>query len=359
VRLLIAGGGTGGHLFPGIALAREALARDPGSAILFVGSKRGLESRIVPQAGFRLALVPASGVKGLGAAGALRALAVTPLGIVRALGILREFRPDVVVGVGGYASGPVMAAAAVLGLPRAAIEPNAIPGITNRILARVVREIYVAWDETVAAFPPGKAIATGTPMRRGVLEGPPRRRAPGEPFGVLVFGGSQGAHRINETMIAALGELGEDAKRLRFAHQTGAADLEAVRAAYAARGIAADVAPFFDDMETRYAAADLAICRAGATTVSELAAAGKAAILIPFPFAADDHQTANARVLERGGGAVLIPEKDLTPARLAGAIRAIAFTPGRAEEMGDRARAAGRRDAAAVILARLEKLAAR
>jgi UDP-N-acetylglucosamine--N-acetylmuramyl-(pentapeptide) pyrophosphoryl-undecaprenol N-acetylglucosamine transferase len=239
------------------------------------------------------------------------------------------------------------------------IEPNAIPGITNRLLGRLVQEVYVAWEETAACFPAGRAIVTGTPIRREMIARQGAARDAGAPFSVLVFGGSQGAHRINQTVAAALGALGEDAEAMTFTHQTGAADLEAVRSAYAARGLRAEVAPFFDDMASRYGAADLVICRAGATTVAELSAAGKASILIPFPYAADDHQTANARVLERAGGALLIPERDLTPEGLATAVREIAGTPGRAAEMGERARAAGRPGAARAILDRLSALAAR
>ena len=359
MRLLVAGGGTGGHLFPGVALAQEAMASDPLHAVLFVGTAQGLEGRLVPKAGFALRLIRASGIKGLGPRGAARAIVTIPRGIAQSIGILREFRPDVVVGVGGYASGPVLLAAALLGLPRAVIEPNAIPGITNRFLGRIVREVYVAWEETASRFPAGKAIVTGNPIRREMIAPVRRAREAGAPFSILVFGGSQGARRINQTVVASLGALGKDAETMAFAHQTGAADLAEVRAAYAGRGLRAEVAPFFDDMGARYAAADLVICRAGATTVAELSAAGKASILIPFPYAADDHQAANARVLERAGGARVILERDLRPEGLAAAIREIAGTPGLASEMGARARAAGKPEAARVILDRLTALAAR
>ncbi len=359
MRLLVAGGGTGGHLFPGIALAQEAMARDPRSAVLFVGTAQGLERRLIPKAGFPLRFIRASGIKGLGLRGAAKAIVVIPRGIWQSMGILREFGPDVVIGVGGYASGPVVLAAALMGLPRAVIEPNAIPGITNRVLGRLVQEVYVAWEETAARFPAGRAIVTGNPIRREMVARERSAREAAAPFSVLVFGGSQGARRINQAVAAALDALGEDAKAMTFTHQTGAADLESVRSAYEARGLRAEVAPFFDDMASRYAAADLVICRAGATTVAELSAAGKASILIPFPFAADDHQTANARVLERAGGARAIAERDLTPEGLAATIREIARTPGRAAEMGARARAAGQPDAAGVILDRLSALAAR
>jgi UDP-N-acetylglucosamine--N-acetylmuramyl-(pentapeptide) pyrophosphoryl-undecaprenol N-acetylglucosamine transferase len=327
--------------------------------VLFVGTARGLEGRLIPKAGFELRLIRASGIKGLGIRGMARAIGVIPLGVWQSMGILGEFRPDVVVGVGGYASGPVVLAAALRGIPRAVIEPNAIPGITNRLLGRLVQEVYVAWEETAARFPPGRAIVTGNPIRREMIVRAGTARDADAPFSVLVFGGSQGAHRINETVAASLDALGEDAKAMTFMHQTGSADLGTIRSAYAARGLRAEAAPFFEDMASRYAAADLVICRAGATTVAELSNAGKASILIPFPYAADDHQTANARVLERAGGARLIPERDLTPAGLAAAIRDIAGTPGRAPEMGRRARAAGRPGAAAVIVDRLSALAAR
>ena len=359
MRVLIAGGGTGGHLFPGIALARETMARDPLNAVLFVGTAQGLEGRLIPKAGFPLRLVRASGIKGLGIRGAARAMLAIPWGVAQSIGILHEFRPDAVIGVGGYASGPAVLAAVLLRVPRAVIEPNAIPGITNRLLGPLVQEVYVAWEETASRFPAGKAIVTGNPIRREMIAPGPTKREAGGPVRVLVFGGSQGSRRINQVTAAALAALGEDAKRMAFDHQTGPTDLETVRAAYAARGLRAEVAPFFDDMPVRYAAADLVICRAGATTVAELAAVGKASILIPFPYAADDHQTANARVLERAGAARVIAERDLTPQGLAVAIREIAFTEGRAAEMGQRARAAGKPDAAGVILDRLARLTGR
>jgi UDP-N-acetylglucosamine--N-acetylmuramyl-(pentapeptide) pyrophosphoryl-undecaprenol N-acetylglucosamine transferase len=355
VRLLVAGGGTGGHLFPGITLAEEVMERDRESAVLFVGTARGLESRLVPRSGFPLRLIAAGPLKGRSA----REAAVTLLGLPRAFlqsfGILREWRPDVVVGVGGYASGPMLLAAAARGIARAVIEPNAVPGITNRTLGRVVHEVYVAWAQTATRFPAGKAIATGNPIRREVGSREEKRREGA--FTVLVFGGSQGASRINNTVIRALEAMGEEARGLRFVHQTGEADVERVRDAYAEQGIGAEVSPFFDDMAARYEAANLVVCRAGATTVTELACAGLGSILIPYPFAADDHQTANARMLEAAGAAAVVSEEELTPAGLADLILTIARTPGRAREMGERARSVAKPDAARAIVDRLERLA--
>ncbi len=355
MRLLIAGGGTGGHLYPGIAVARALAARGTRNAALFVGTERGLEKRLVPQAGFPLRLIRAGALKGMGPWRAASTLVGMPGSIFASGRILREWRPDAVLGVGGYASGPVMAAAALLGAPRAVLEPNAIPGITNRILGRIVREIYVAWEETAARFPEGRAIVTGNPVRDEVAAVP---EPPAEgPFTLLVFGGSQGARRINETMMAALDELGAEGREWRFVHQTGSADVEKVQAAYAARGLRAETAAFFDDMPVRYRNADLVLCRAGATTIAELCGAGRGAILVPYPFAADDHQTANARLLERAGAARVIPEEGLTPGALARTLIELAQPRDRAHEMGRQARTLARPDAAAVILDRLERLA--
>jgi UDP-N-acetylglucosamine--N-acetylmuramyl-(pentapeptide) pyrophosphoryl-undecaprenol N-acetylglucosamine transferase len=357
VRLLIAGGGTGGHLFPGIALAREARDRSQENSVLFVGTARGLESRLVPRSGFPLRLVTGGALKGRRVWEAALTLLGLPRAFLQAIGILREWRPDIVLGVGGYASGPMLIAAAASGIARAVIEPNAIPGITNRALGRLVHEVYVAWPQTAARFPAGKAVTTGNPIRREVGAAlPPSGEGT---FCVLVFGGSQGASRINEAVIGALASMGEEARGLRFVHQTGEADLERVRASYTEHGIGVEVAAFFDDMAARYAAADLVVCRAGATTVTELACAGRGSILIPYPFAADDHQTANARILEEAGAAVLVPQGELTPAGLADLILDISRTRGRAGQMGEKARAVAKPDAARVIVDRLERLAAR
>lgn len=357
MRLLIAGGGTGGHLFPGIAVARTLMARGPESAVLFVGTERGLEKRLVPQAGYPLRLIRAGALKGKTAGEIFRTLLGLPRAFTASVKILREWRPDAVLGVGGYASGPVLVAAAALGVPRAIVEPNAVPGITNRVLGRIANEIYVAWEETRARFPERKALATGNPIREEVGDAGGTR--PAGPFTVLIFGGSQGARRINETVAAALDHLGETARGWRFLHQTGEADLDKVRAAYAARGLRAEAEAFFDDMGSRYREADLVICRAGATTVAELACAGRGALLVPYPFAADDHQTANARMLERGGAAITILERDLSADGLARTLMEIAGDPERAGEMGRKARALARPDAARVIVDRLDRLASR
>jgi UDP-N-acetylglucosamine--N-acetylmuramyl-(pentapeptide) pyrophosphoryl-undecaprenol N-acetylglucosamine transferase len=356
VRLLIAGGGTGGHLFPGIAVARALAARGPVNAALFVGTERGLEKRLVPQAGFPLRLIRAGALKGMGPGRAALTLLGMPGAILASGRILRDWRPDAVLGVGGYASGPVMVAAAALRLPRAILEPNAIPGITNRILGKLVREIYVAWEDTADRLPEGKTIVTGNPVRREIAAVP--EIAEEGPFTLLVFGGSQGARRINETVIGALEEVGLEARGWRFEHQTGPEDLDRVRAAYAACGLQAETRAFFDDMPERYRRADLVVCRAGATTIAELCSAGRGAILIPYPFAADDHQTANARLLERAGAARLIPQAELAPGTLARTLIKLATPRDTVRQMGRRARSLARPGAADVILDRLERLTA-
>src|SRR3989442_10586158 len=294
MRILIAAGGTGGHIYPGIAVAKEIMRREPESEVRFVGTERGLESKLVPQAGFGLSIIDSAGLKNVRPIARARALIIIPKSLLTARGLIRRFRPDIAIGAGVYVSGPVVLTAALMNLPTLVMESNALPGWTNRVLSRFVDKAAVSFATSLPYFR-GKGVVTGNPVRREFFEIAPRSRAAAQ-FSVLVFGGSQGAHAINEAMIAALPRLEVVRNQLRIMHQTGETDFESVRAAYtdAGWGERAEVRPYIDDIVVSLVEADLLVCRAGATTTAEVIAAGKAAIMIPFPFAADDHQRKNA-----------------------------------------------------------------
>jgi UDP-N-acetylglucosamine--N-acetylmuramyl-(pentapeptide) pyrophosphoryl-undecaprenol N-acetylglucosamine transferase len=356
MRALIAAAGTGGHIYPGIAVAKEILRRDEKSQIRFVGTARGLENRLVPQAGFELSIIDSAGLKGVGAAARLRGMAKLPRSFSGARQIIREFRPDVVIGAGGYVSGPVLLTAALMNLPTIVLESNALPGWTNRNLARFVDKAAVSFEASLPFFR-GKGVVTGNPVRREFFEIPARQREAGR-LSILIFGGSQGAHAINEAMVAALPELEAQRKVLRITHQTGEADFEYVRSAYldAGWGEQAEVRRYIDDMVKSFAAADVVICRAGATTTAELIAAGKAAIMIPFPLAADDHQRKNAEVLENQGAARMILQNDLNGGRLAKEIEQLVQLPDELVKMETASRKLARGDAAAAAVDLIQEL---
>ena len=350
--ILIAGGGTGGHLFPGLALA-DALAAH-GASVIFVGTAAGIEARAVPAAGYALRLLPGRQLRGGGIARAAAGLASAAGGTLRALALLGELRPRLVVGVGGYASVAVVIAASLRRIPTVLLEQNVVPGAANRVLARLARRICVGFAESIAFLPRARAVHTGNPVRADLIRPRPPRARPG----LLVFGGSAGAHRLNQAMLDALGPLGPTLAGLDLTHQTGAADLETVRAAYAARGLAARVEPFIADMGAAYAAADLVVARAGAMTCAELTAVGLPAILVPYPYATDDHQRRNAEVLVRAGAAEMILDAALDGERLGTALRRLLEDAGRRETMAARARALGRPDAAERVATECLRLAA-
>lgn len=333
MRLLVAGGGTGGHVFPGIALAEEVVTRHPQNDVVFVGTARGLEAAVVPQAGYPFERIEVQGLKGKGLWSVLRGLGLLPRALWRSLAILRAWRPDVVVGVGGYASGPVVLAAWLLRIPAAVQEQNAVAGLTNRVLGLVVKAVFTAFPEAARHFARRKVFQLGNPIRKALLENYMRPRFRHERLTVLVFGGSQGAHGLNMRVIEALPHLHDLRDRLRLVHQTGAHDREAVEKGYRAVGFEPEVLDFITDMSHAYAEADLVVCRAGATTLAELTVCKKASILIPFPAAADNHQVLNARSLVDAGAAVMIEERELTGELLAGEIRAILLNPERRERM--------------------------
>lgn len=333
MRAVLAGGGTGGHVIPALAIANELRARY-GAEVLFIGTARGIENRLVPRAGYELKLVQVGALKNVSLATRLRTIFDLPLAIGKAWGILDDFRPDVVIGVGGYASGPAMLAAALSSVPTVAFEPNYVPGFANRLVAPLVTAAAVQFPETARAF--RRAYVTGIPVRHEFFELPPR--SAGEPPALLVFGGSQGAHAINQVVTASLIALAARVPGLRIVHQAGERDYNAAQAAYLNAGVPAEVSPFIEKMPEAFAHADLLVCRSGASTVAEVTAAGKPSIFVPFPRAADDHQRRNAEALEKRGAAMLIPESELTSERLIEAVASLLNDRARLRLMGDEAR---------------------
>jgi UDP-N-acetylglucosamine--N-acetylmuramyl-(pentapeptide) pyrophosphoryl-undecaprenol N-acetylglucosamine transferase len=321
MKMIIAGGGTGGHLFPGIAVAEEFLKRDPHNEVLFVGTKQGLENQILGNLGFPLRLIDIKGIKGKSMAKAWEAIGKIPKSLMQAIKIIRDFSPDIVVGVGGYASGPVVMAAHFMGIRSAITEQNALPGLTNRILGRFVERVFLTFEQTKKWFSPLKTTVTGNPVRCAFLkEGLACPKAKNR-FTILIFGGSQGAHAVNMAIVEALPYLKGMMNQWKFIHQTGNADLEVVSNAYRTMGFCADVFPFIEDMASAYRVADLLVCRSGATSVAEITASGKAAILIPYPYAIGDHQAKNAEVLVEAGAAEMIRQEELSGQKLADAIK--------------------------------------
>ena len=346
MRLIMAGGGTGGHLFPGLAVAREFRRRDEMTEILFVGSEQGIERRVLPQEGFRLETLPVRGLKGRGIRGLVGAFYRLPASLIRALGIIGRFRPEIVIGLGGYASGPLVLAGKARRIRCAIMEQNLRPGLTNRILGRIVDRVFTSYEESVSYFPRAKVMRTGNPIRW--------RSAPqavkDDKFSLLVFGGSAGAHRINLSAIDALERLKDLGSRLRVLHQTGEADYAKVKAAYQSLPFKATVIPFIEKMDEAYAQADLVLCRAGASTVAELALFGKPAILVPYPYAADDHQRWNAEALRKEGAAEMILDRELTGDFLAKRIRALFQDRKGLEAMGEAAKKLAQPEAAQRIV---------
>ncbi len=354
MKVLIAAGGTGGHIYPGIAVANEVMRRDETSEVLFVGTARGLEKRIVPENGFQLSLINSAGLKNVGLMGKIKGLSVLPRSFFEARRIIRQFRPHVVVGAGGYVSGPVLLMAAIMGVPTLVMDSNALPGFTNRQLARFVEKAALTFDEALPFFG-RKGVVTGNPVRQEFFDIPAKE--PSDQFHVLIFGGSQGARAINNAMSDALPQLADLGGRLTITHQTGEHDFDAVRTAYAESAFPnADVRAFISDIFVEFGKADVIICRAGATTCAEIAAAGKAAIMVPFPGAADDHQRKNAEAMEHAGAVRMLLQTELTADSLANALRDLIDSPERVSKMANSARELGRPDAAAATVDLIEEL---
>ncbi|HSB05523.1 MAG TPA: undecaprenyldiphospho-muramoylpentapeptide beta-N-acetylglucosaminyltransferase [Thermodesulfobacteriota bacterium] len=349
MRCVVAGGGTGGHLFPGIAIAEAFTERETGNEVLFIGTERGIEVRVLAGGKFPLKTIRAMPLKGRSFLQKIKALGTLPLALSEALSVLKEFRPQLVLGVGGYASGPALLAASLLGIKRAIHEQNMVPGMTNRILRGFSQRVFVSFEETKKYFSGKKTIVTGNPIRKEFLFCSPHRQKT-EKFTVLIFGGSAGAHRINEAMMNALPSLQGIKSALRFIHQTGRDDLEFVSNGYAQEGFDALVKSFFEDMVTQYQGSDLVICRAGASTLSELAVCGKGAILIPYPYAAHQHQLINARRLVNLGAARMVEDKELAGQSLAQAILHIYSHPEELRRMEEAIRRVARPKAAQEIV---------
>lgn len=358
MRLIVAGGGTGGHLFPGISVAEEFLSRNSENQVLFVGTEHGIESRVIPGLGMNLARISAAGVRGKRGLAQIKGLALFIYGYAESRKILKEFRPDLVLGVGGYASAPLCLAARGMKIGYSIHEQNAIPGLTNRLLARFARQVFISLDEAERFFPAGSTLITGNPVRKAILESrmDERLKGPGSNLSLLVFGGSQGARSINQAFIAALPHLGNLKDRIRVLHQTGNSDQQEVAEAYRSAGIEAKVVPFIDDMAAAYGAADLVVCRGGATTIAEVTVCGKACLFIPFPHAVDDHQRKNAEALLKKDAGFMLLEQELTGESLAKKLKELLGDPARLAEIAENARSMGRSDAAKIIVDELMKM---
>lgn len=367
LRVMIAGGGTGGHLFPGIALAEQVVAA--GGEVRFVGTERGIEARAVPELGYDLDLIEVSGIKGRGIKGLISGLLRLPRAWLQSRRIIRGFKPDVVVGVGGYASGPIVATAWLMRRPSAILEQNSVPGVTNRILGKLVRRVFASFPDERGQFPARKLVLAGNPIRAALIERLEQARAEAEaeasgsagdhPPRLFVFGGSQGARALNSAMIDSAAALAEALPGLEIHHQTGPSELERTQAGYAGAGLSEPrvrVVPFIKDMSEPYAWCDLVLCRAGATSLAELAAVGCPALLIPFPHAADDHQTHNAKSLVDAGAAVMLRERELDGDRLVAEVLALLGDRNKLAIMREQMLAAAKPRAAANIYAALAEL---
>ena len=354
MKLLIAGGGTGGHVFPAIAIAKEWLSRGSEQEVVLVGTQRGIEMKLVPQAGLPLETLRVAGLKGKGGTTLVKNLAMFGSGLTDALAVLRKHEPAAAFGVGGYAAGPMMLATWLRGVPNVIFEPNAEPGFTNRVLARISKRIATGYDVSARNWG-AKAVVTGCPVRAEFFS--IAQRTPQKPFRLLITGGSQGALPINRCVVDAMDRLASRKSELSVVHQTGERDYNAVRTAYARREFVAEVVPFLSNMAERFAWADVIVCRAGAITAAEIAAAGRAAIFIPFGRATDSHQLRNAQEMVKAQAARLIIEPELTADRLATEIFSLLDQPQEIEQLSSNARSLGKPNAARDIVGLIEQAA--
>ncbi|MDA8082375.1 MAG: undecaprenyldiphospho-muramoylpentapeptide beta-N-acetylglucosaminyltransferase [Nitrospiraceae bacterium] len=355
MKVIIAGGGTGGHLFPGLAIAEEFRRRDGSAEIVFVGTERGIEAKIIPREGYPIRFLRSQGIVGKSFTGKAKGVAGLFLSFFDARRILAAVSPDIVIGVGGYASGAIVAVADLKSIPTMIHEQNSVPGLTNRILGRIVRRICVTYHESLSSFPMNKTFLTGNPIRRKILKGDRDAACRlfslnKDLFTVFIFGGSSGAQAINRTMVDSLNHLSDLKSDIQFLHQTGDRDFEGIRDAYRKTGVKGTVAPFIYQMAEAYAVADVVVSRAGATTLAELTALGKPAILIPFPHAAGRHQEFNAMKLREMGAAMVMLEDDLGGEALAGAIREVYLNADLRAEMKSASKGLGRPDACTKIV---------
>jgi len=354
VKLLIAGGGTGGHVFPAIAIAREWLSRGADREVVLVGTQRGIEMKLVPQAGLPLETIRVAGLKGKGGTTLLKNLMMLGSGLSDSFGVLKRNKPDVAFGVGGYAAGPMLLASWLRGIPNVIFEPNAEPGFTNRVVARIAKRIATGYEVTAQAWG-AKAKLTGCPVRPEFFA--IEAREPEKPLHLLITGGSQGALPVNRAFVDAMDLLATRKKEMQIVHQTGERDYNAVRTAYARREILAEVVPFLTNMAERFAWADLLVCRAGAITAAEVAAAGRAAIFIPFGRATDSHQLRNAQAMANAQAGRLITETELTGERLAREIFSLLDQPREIETLSTNARSLAYPHAAGEIVDLIEEAA--
>lgn len=352
MRVIIAGGGTGGHVIPAVAIAQQ-LRENHAAEVLFIGTAKGIESRMVPAAGFRLSTIEVGQLNRVTLATRIKTMTALPRAVVSAWRTMVEFRPEVVIGVGGYASGPAMLAAALRGTPLLVFEPNVVPGFANRIIAPLASAAAVHFQQTCRSF--RRCEVTGVPVRQELFRLP--RRTHAEPPALLLFGGSQGSRALNRVLVDSLPALVERIPEIHIIHQTGEREHEEIQHTYLELGISAEVSPFISDMAAAFARADLVVCRSGASTVAEIAAAGKAAIFVPLPTAADDHQRHNAETLAREHAALLIPETQLTAARFVETVATLIVDQDRLDAMGAAARRLSHADAAAHIARLAARLA--
>jgi len=360
LRVLVAGGGTGGHLYPGIAIADEIRTSTGGEAV-FVGTSRGLETRLVPAAGFPLELVTVSGLKRMGLRGVLRGLARLPGAFLESARILRRHRPDVVLGVGGYASGPLVFTAALLGYPTAIQEQNSLPGFTNRMLGRLVKRVFVAFDAAAGRFARRKVRRLGNPVRRSFLDRVAAATRSDEGRAIVILGGSQGSRAVNELASGMVRVLDARGRLPPVIHQTGADQFDEMQVSYGALGYAGrvEVRAFIDDMPAVLSQAAVCVARAGALTLAELAIMRRPAVLIPLPTAADDHQTLNALEFERAGAAVVLPQAQASATRLGDMVDEILQDPARRASMAAAMGTLAKADATRDIVAELSAIARR
>jgi UDP-N-acetylglucosamine--N-acetylmuramyl-(pentapeptide) pyrophosphoryl-undecaprenol N-acetylglucosamine transferase len=345
-RVVIAGGGTGGHLYPGIALARALMRRDMDIEISFVGTQKGIEAKVLPREGFALKTILSAGLLGKKKIARWVSLFKLPIGTAQSICFLIRKRPGLVVGVGGFASGPLVLSAWILRIPILIHEQNSIPGMTNKWLGKIADKIAVSFKKSSEAFPKEKVEVTGNMIREEFFQS--KKDTPKKlegPFHVLVLGGSQGAHSINMAMVEALESLSEKKGALYITHQTGEADYEIVNKKYKENKFLCDIRPFIDDMAHQYKKASLVICRAGATTLAEITACGKMSVLVPFPHATHNHQEKNARILEAANAGELVLDEDLSGPRIAESILQAMAEPERLEEMEENSYKLGNRDA--------------
>ncbi len=363
MRLIVSGGGTGGHIYPGMAVAEEVIAGSSDNRVLFIGTDRSADRRAFYRGGFQSAILRCHGLKGKSFGPLLKSLIRLPLSLIQALRMVYKFKPDLVLGVGGYVTGPVLLAANILLKPTCIHEQNSVPGLANRLIGKFVDRIFITYPDSEKYFPAGKCILTGNPVRREIAdlaENSPLReeQLPGrEGFTLGILGGSLGAHRLNTLMVEGLLRKKEFLpENFLVLHQTGAADEKAVRKAYDSASIGAQVADFFEDMVDFYSRVDLIVSRAGATSLAEMTVLGIPMILIPYPFATDDHQEKNAEYMVRGGAAKMFPETGLTESELVETVLLLMADKEKRLEMAASAKALARPDAVTTIVKECEKI---